>query len=198
MPNFTKPQWILVLLAMLNLAIVLLFPPFDDIAISKHDISVFAGFMFVFSAGERYQINGGLLYLEVTVVAINFLIFWLMIHENQKKKEGEKLSYRSMAMILTACNLVGVLLFPPFEYVSNMTRAVIPTFEGFYFIFSPPPYRVVVTTLLYLEVILVLINAALMLLVFRKPQAGKDAMDNTMNYLAKLKAEAAKQQKAKP
>lgn len=193
MSNLNKPHQMLVLLALFNLAIVLLFPPFDDVAISKHDISVFAGFMFAFSAGERYQVNGALLYLEVTVIAINFLIFWLMIHERLKRKDSRGLSYRNMALILTASNLVGVLLFPPFEYVSNMTKAVIPTFEGFYFIFSPPPYRVVVTPVLYLEVILVLINAALMMLVFKRPQAEEIAIDKTAHYLAKLKAEAAKQ-----
>lgn len=40
---------------------------------------------------------------------------------------------QKILLALTSFNLVIVFLFPPFEYISNMTRAVIPTFEGFYF-----------------------------------------------------------------
>lgn len=190
--TFTKYHQILLSLFAINLAIILLFPPFDDVAVSKYDIAIFAGFMWVFSASEQYQINSALLYLEVTVLLINLFIFWLMINENFRRREEKKFSFRTLAMVLIVLNLVGVLLFPPFEYVSNMTKAVLPTFEGFYFIFTPPPYRVIVTPILYLEVMLVLINGAMMLLIFKDKKSDDESIEKAMHYMAKLKAEAAK------
>jgi hypothetical protein len=190
--KLTKHHQILLLIAAINLAIVLLFPPFDDVAVSKFDMAIFAGFIWVFSASEQYQINSALLYLEVTVILINLFIFWLMINERMRSKSEKKLSFRAIAMILIAVNLVGVLLFPPFEYVSHMTKAVLPTFEGFYFIFNPPQYRVIVTPILYLEVMLVLINGAMMLLVFKEKKDEDASVEQAMHYMAKLKAEAAK------
>jgi hypothetical protein len=77
-------------------------------------------------------------------------------------------------------------MFPPFEYISNMTRAVIPTFEGFYFIFSHPPYRVIVTPILYLEVFFVLINGGLMLLAFKEDTGEAASAEQAMAYMAKL------------
>ena len=86
-------------------------------------------------------------------------------------------------MILVVVNLIGVFLFPPFEYISNMTNAVIPTFEGFYCIFTPPPYRAIVTPILYLEVIFILINGGLMLLAFKQPKDETFTAEQTIAYM---------------
>jgi hypothetical protein len=72
---------------------------------------------------------------------------------------------------LMAINLVLILLFPPFENYYAITKAVVPSFDGFYFLFDDNAQRQIVTTLLYLEVALVLINGGLLWLLFR--QAGK-------------------------
>ena len=69
---------------------------------------------------------------------------------------------------MVALNLVVIILFPPFESVYAITKATIPTFEGFYFIFARQPNHVIVTTILYLEVFFVLINGALFWLIFRE------------------------------
>jgi hypothetical protein len=55
-----------------------------------------------------------------------------------------------------------------------MTRAAIPSFEGFYFLFAHPPYRVIVTPILWLEAIFVLINGGLLLLAFKERQVLRD------------------------
>ena len=75
---------------------------------------------------------------------------------------------QTIALIIAAANIVLILLFPPFESVYAITKASIPTFEGFYFIFARQPNHVIVTTILYLEVFFVLINGALFWLIFRE------------------------------
>jgi hypothetical protein len=47
----------------------------------------------------------------------------------------------------------------------------LPSFDGFYFIFGDHGKRTIVTQLLYLEVIFVLTNGAIMWLLFRKTKA---------------------------
>ena len=68
---------------------------------------------------------------------------------------------------MTAVNLVLVLLFPPFEYFSAITRAALPTFEGFYFLFGDNSQRQLVTPILYIEVALIIINGGLLWLLLK-------------------------------
>jgi hypothetical protein len=190
--NLSKTQKILLALTILNLVIVFLFPPFDDQSVSNNGASIFAGFLFVFDTPHSYLINSSLLYLEVAVVLINLCILWLLTTENTRRQKKKKISFRKAAMGLIGFNLIGVLLFPPFEYISNMTHAIIPTFEGFYFIFSHPPYRVIVTPVLYLEVFFILINGGLMLLAFKDDSSEKITAEQAMVQMAKLQAARAK------
>lgn len=185
----SKIQKILLVITLINLSIVLLFPPYDDYSITNNGAAVFAGFIFVFSElAGNFQLNEALLYLEVAVVLINLGILWLLTTENSRRKTGKKINFRNAAMILVAINLVGVLLFPPFEYISNMTNAVIPTFEGFYFIFSHPPNRVIVTSILYIEVFFVLINGCFLLLAFKGSSATEMTPEQALAYMMKMQA----------
>jgi hypothetical protein len=191
MNKLTKPQMIALIVAALNLMLVFLFPPFNDYSVSKDDIPIFAGFYWVFSPPANYEVNGSLLYLEVAVILINLAIFWLITNEGGRRRKGKNFNYRKISMIIVAINLIGVLLFPPFEYISNMSKAVIPTFEGFYFIFAHPPYRAIVTPVLYLEVMMILVNGGLLLLLFKdKSSAGLGDTDKALAYMAKIKSEA--------
>ncbi|MEZ0315568.1 MAG: hypothetical protein ACAH10_01635 [Methylophilaceae bacterium] len=189
----TKIQKILLLLTVINLAIIFLFPPYDDNSINHNGIGIFSGFLFAFShKPENFVINSSFLYLEVAVVIINLCILLLLTIENARRTKGKKFNFRNASILLVVINLVGVLLFPPFEYISHMTRAVIPTFEGFYFVFDHPPYRAIVTPLLYLEVFVVLINGCLMLLVFKGSKADVYTAEDALSYAAKLKAAKSK------
>lgn len=73
-------------------------------------------------------------------------------------------------LIFAAIDLVVVVLFPPFESVFALTNAALPSFEGFYFLFGQRPNHTIVT-LLYIEVIFVLVNAALAWLIFKQHHA---------------------------
>lgn len=185
----SRAQKLLLIITAINLSIVLLFPPYDDYSITNNGAAVFAGFIFVFAnLAENFQLNEALLYLEVAVILINLGILWLLTTENSRRKASKKINFRNATMILVAINLVGVLLFPPFEYISNMTNAVIPTFEGFYFIFSHPPNRVIVTTILYIEVFFVLINGCFLLLAFKGSHADQLTPEQALAYMMKIQA----------
>lgn len=164
----SKAQKILLALTAFNLALILMFPPFDDYSVTSNNVAIFGGFRCVLSSTPNAVVNASFLFLEIAVVLINAGIFWLVTLENKSRQSSRKLSYRKATLFIVAANLVAVMLFPPFEYISHMTRAALPTFEGFYFLFSRPPYRVIVTPILWLEVIFVLINGGLLLLAFKE------------------------------
>ena len=87
-----------------------------------------------------------------------------------------RISLQNATLLIVAVNLVVILLFPPFDSVFALTKATIPTFEGFYFIFARQANHVIVTTILYIEVFFVLINGAIFWLIFRdKEPGGADA-----------------------
>lgn len=75
---------------------------------------------------------------------------------------------QKIALWVGLANLTVILLFPPFEYFYATSNAVLPTFEGFYFIFSAGPMLTIVTPILYLEVMFVLFNGAVLWLLFRE------------------------------
>ncbi len=170
----SRAQKSLLAMTVLNLALILLFPPFDDYSVTSNDIAIFGGFRFILNSTPNAALNRSFLFLEIAVVLINAAIFWLISLENSSRQEKNKFNYRKATLILVAANLIAILLFPPFEYISNMSRAAIPSFEGFYFLFTRPPYRVIVTPILWLEVIFILINGALLLLAFREKRVLRD------------------------
>lgn len=183
----TRTQKMLLLLSVFNLMVVFLFPPFDDYAMSSNGAGTFAGFYFVFHEAQNLRLNSSFLYLEVAVVLINLAVLWLLTLEDKRRKR-KRFNFRKMAMLLIVINLIGVVLFPPFEYVGNMTNAMIPTFEGFYFIFSHPPYRAIVTPVLYLEVFFILINGGLMLLAFKENPFAPDTTLPGKSYSARVRS----------
>jgi hypothetical protein len=155
-------------IAAANLLVVLLFPPFDQYSIANSRVPIFAGFAFINSHDQYNVVNTGVLLLEMLVVAINTAIAWLLLSNRAGAPQGRRrVSYQNAVLVIVGFNLVLVLLFPPFESIFAMTNAAIPTFEGFYLILTRQPNHTIVATLLYLEVIFVLVNGALMWLMFR-------------------------------
>ncbi|HKA38604.1 MAG TPA: hypothetical protein VKD25_02440 [Burkholderiales bacterium] len=81
--------------------------------------------------------------------------------------------HQRIAVAIAAANLLVMLLFPPFDYRSLAT-AFPPAFAGFYFAFTPPAHGQLNTTLLTLEVMVVLVNAALAWWLLRDRASGAD------------------------
>ncbi len=162
-------QRIALIVAVANLALLAIFPPFDYLSLQRGNIPTFDGFYFAFGSHPNRVMNADFLILELIVVLINAGIALLLLRDAPalaKRRPGGNRSQR-IVLALVAVNLVLVLLFPPFEYFSAITKAALPTFEGFYFLFGDNSQRQMVTSILYIEVALVVINGGLLWLLFK-------------------------------
>ncbi len=163
-----RNQAIMLAIVAANIVLILLFPPFDIYSIANSKVPIFGGFNFIFNRNQYMIINSGVLYLELFVVLINASIAWLLLRPPKTEVRRSRMKLQNATLIVVAVNLVVIMLFPPFESVFTLSKAAIPNFEGFYFIFVRPPHHVIVTSILYLEVFLILINGALFWLIFRE------------------------------
>jgi len=164
-----RPQAIALTIAALNLALLLLFPPHDYVSLQRGNIPTFDGFYWAFSTLPNRVLNRDFLTLEIMVIAINAAIAWLLLRGSDRVRHSPGMTRLQRGVLwLVAVNLVLMLLFPPFENYGAITKAVIPTFEGFYFVFGDNSKRQIITSILYIEVMLMLINGALAWLLFRR------------------------------
>ena len=164
-----RNQTIVLALAAVGLALILLFPPYDQSSIANFKVPIFAGFYLFFAPPPSGAVNAGVLLLEVFVVLINTGIGWLLLQARPAgAAPNRRIGYQNAALIFAGVNLILVVLFPPFESVFALTNAALPTFEGFYPIFNKQPNHTIVTTLLQLEIIFILINGALAWLIFKQ------------------------------
>ncbi|MSQ72152.1 MAG: hypothetical protein EXR27_12795 [Betaproteobacteria bacterium] len=163
-----KYQWLTVAVAVLNVALILLFPPFDYMSLTRASAPIFDGFYFVFDDNAPRIVNSSFLQIEIFVVLINASIAWLLLRDSPGKQEGRRVDWQKVVLFGVGLNLLLVLLFPPMENYYALTRAALPSFDGFYFLFGDHAKRALVTQILYLEVIFVLVNGAMLWMLFRK------------------------------
>ncbi len=167
-----RKQKIALWLGMANLAIILLFPPFDSFPATDTRALIFAGFQFAFAHDRNEVVNGSVLFLEIVVLLVNVGVAWLLLRDVRHAFGTKRhFNYQNAILLVVAANLTVILLFPPFEHIDAVTGALLPTFQGFYFIFAAGPMLTIVAPILYLEVIFVLFNGALLWLLFRKDKA---------------------------
>ncbi len=181
-----KYQWITLTAALVNLALVWLFPPFDYLSATRNNVPTFDGFHFRFGdAGVNLQINANFLQLEYFVILLNAAIAWLLFKSRGAAKAAprKKIDWQRIVLIGVGLNLMLVLLFPPMENFYAVSRAALPSFDGFYFLFGDHGARTIVTQLLYIEVIFVLVNGAILWLLFRKTR--DDVSDAVLAAMAR-------------
>ena len=179
-----RNQKVALAVAAANLIIILLFPPYDQYSIATSKLPVFAGFHPAFLAPPYSEINTSVLWLEALVVLVNAGIAWLLLQDKPALATRKWIGLQNATLIFTGVNLVLVLLFPPFESVYAITKAAIPTFEGFYFIFSQKPSHIIVTSLLYIEVSFILVNGALLWLIFKPKSSDELAAEQLRAFAA--------------
>lgn len=169
----------------------MLFPPYDYASLQRGNIPTFDGFYFAFGQHHNRVINANFLTLEVLVVLINASIAWLLLRPRTKATEksgpGGNRNQR-IVLGLLSMNLVLMILFPPFENFTAITKAALPTFEGFYFIFGDNSVRQIVTPILYIELALALINGGLLWLLFRDKTAGEISAEQMRDMAKRLQA----------
>lgn len=164
-----RNQGIALTILAFNLALVLAFPPHDYLSLQQGNIATFDGFYWVLARPANRVVNGDFLTLEMLVLGINAAIAWLLLRTPKADGRHPRATAAQKSVLgLVAANLVLILLFPPFENYQALTRAVLPTFDGFYFVFGDNVRRLIVTPVLYIEIILVLANGALAWLFFQR------------------------------
>lgn len=162
-----SPQKTIVIVAAINLALMLLFPPHDSLSLWRGGAPTLDGFYFLFDRHYNKQTNGDLLTLEILWLFINAAFAWLLL-QNYRPGEGI-MSCRAAVIAFVIANLAVILLFPPFENYASTTRMSGTWFDGFYFAFGDKLHRRFYVPLLYMEVLWVLVNGAVLWLLFREP-----------------------------
>jgi hypothetical protein len=163
-----RPLLIALVIAALNLLLMLLFPPYDYTSLQRGNVPTFDGFYFAFADHAGRKVNGDFLTLEIIVVLINACIAWLLLRERplgQRTPGGNR--YQRGVLWFTGANLMLMVLFPPFQNYAAITKAALPTFEGFYFLFADNSQRQLVASILYIEVALILVNGGILWLLLK-------------------------------
>ncbi len=170
-----------------NLALLWLFPPFDSFSSTDTKALIFAGFHFRFARAVNEVINGDVLFLEIMVLLVNVGIAWLLLRD-VKNITGMKgrINYQNAILLVVAANLTVIMLFPPFQLFYAVTGALLPNFQGFYFIFMVDPMLTIVTPILYLEVIFVLFNGAVLWLLFNRVDERELSPQEAVELMRKL------------
>ncbi len=182
-----RNQQIAVGVGLCNFVLLLLFPPFDSLSLTDANALIFAGFNFAFARSAHEAINTDVLFLENVVLLVNIGIAWLLLRDTPDKKgQSGFLTAQNGVLLVVAVNLIVILLFPPFEFVYAVTKATIPTFQGFYFIFSAGPMMTIITPILYLEVMFVLFNGGLLWLFFRKKKEPELSPQEAMLLMQRI------------
>lgn len=174
-------------LGAVNLLLLWLFPPFDSVSFTDTQAPIFAGFHFRFARAVNEAINGDVLFLEIVALLVNTGIAWLLLRD-AKNIIGmeERFNYQNTILLVIAANLTVIILFPPFQFFYAVTSALLPTFQGFYFIFMAGPLLTIVTPILYLEVIFVLFNGAVLWLLFNRVKERELSPQEAMELMRKL------------
>lgn len=150
-----------------NIALTVLFPPMDSIALGRGGAQTLDAFYFIFDRQYGKVINSDLLLIELYWVLANAAVGWLLLRRYDATSAG--CSRRTGLLILVAANFLLIWLFPPFENYASTSRPAGTHFDSFYFIFGDKWQRRFYVPLLYMEVLWVLINGAVLWLLFRDP-----------------------------
>ena len=168
-----RSQGLLLAVALADVAIMLLFPPYDSLGIWRGGTATFDAFYFVFDRHYNRFVNANLLFIELYWLLANAALGWLLLRNY--REGGGIMSRRSATLWLAAANLALFFLFPPFENYGSTTRMSGTWFDGFYFVFGDKWQRRFYVPLLYFEVLIVLINSAVLWLLFRDKPAQEPA-----------------------
>ena len=174
-------------LGMFNLALLWLFPPFDSFSFTDTKSPIFAGFHFRYARAVNETVNGDVLFLEMVVLLVNVGVAWLLLRDvKDTSGSKERYNYQNAILLVMAVNLTVIMLFPPFQLFYAVTSALLPTFEGFYFIFLAGPMLTIVTPILYLEVVFVLFNGSVLWLLFNRVKEHEVSPQEAAKIMRKL------------
>jgi len=155
-----KFQLTVLIAALANLALLLLFPPFNSQSLLRAGPASFDAFYPAFDAPVHATLNSGLLYLEIFFVLVNAVLAWLLLQGAPQQPSRPRVRWQNVLQWLVIANLLLILLFPPFE--TQPDRA----FEGFRFALSGSVQRGIFLPFLFLELFLLALDASALWLAF--------------------------------
>jgi hypothetical protein len=162
-----KYQAAALIVAAINLLLMLLFPPYDYLSNTHNNVPNFDGFLFVFGDHSNRTVNANFLSIEIFIVLTNATIVWLL--QRDRVRLRRRLDRQNLVLLGVALNLLLALLFPPFQNNYAVSKALLPSFDGFYFVFGDNSGRVMVAPMLWVEVVFILVNGAVLWLLFQRP-----------------------------
>src|SRR6267378_3741156 len=110
-----KFQLTVLIAALANLALLLLFPPFNSQSLWRAGPPSFDAFYPAFDAPVNATLNSGLLYLEIFFVLVNAVLAWVLLQGAPQEPSRPRVRWQSVLQWLVIANLLLILLFPPFE-----------------------------------------------------------------------------------
>ena len=169
-----KYQRLIITVAIIDLIIMVMVPPFADRPLSRSSLPSFDGFYPIFTKIGTQPIHRELLTMQVVLVLVNALIAWfaLQIH---RRTEFHNYDYGKAIFAFAGANILVMIAFPPFQPYASSLREATPSFDGFGFYFGPRSARSVFMPLLYIEIIFVVVNALSVFLLFNVVQRSEDA-----------------------
>ncbi len=169
-----KYQRLVIIVALINALIMVLFPPFNSQPLAKGMLPSFDGFYPLISHIGSKQIHKELLTLQLMFLSINTLIAWLVLQTKKHQDDIPAFSFMQGIVWFLVLNLALIFIFPPFEPYQSMLRSDGSSFDSFYFAFGDRSRRPLFVPLLYLECLLVVINALTFLLLFNAVKRSDD------------------------
>ena len=155
-----KFQLTVLIAALANLALMLIFPPFNSQSLFRAGPASFDAFYPAFDAPVSATLNSGLLYLEIFFVLVNAVLAWVLLQGAPQQPSRPRVRWQNVLQWVVIANLLLILLFPPFE--TQPDRA----FEGFRFALGGSVQRGIFLPFLFLELFLLALDAAALWLAF--------------------------------
>ena len=166
-----RAQSIVLAVLAANIAAMLLFPPYDSLSLARASGETFDAFYFALQRNLNKVVDANLLLLELYWAVINAALAWLLLRPRPLGSE-RLISAPAGVLVIAALNLCVVMAFPPFENYASTLRSAGSYFDGFYFAFGDKRQRSFYFPLLYMEVLWILVNAALLWLLLRNEPRG--------------------------
>lgn len=179
-----KYQRLVMIVALIDVLIMILFPPFNNRPFARGMPDSFEGFYPIYAALGDKPINTALLTLQLMFVGANALAAWLVLQTKKHHEDIPTFLYVEGIGWFVAFNLAIVFLFPPFEPYQSLQKSAGSSFDSFYFVFGDRSKRPFYIPLLQLEVIWVVINALAFWLLFNAVKRNDDMARQKIMALA--------------
>ncbi len=166
-------QRLVAIAAVINIMLMMLFPPFNELPLARGALPSFDGFHPLVARFGLKPIATDLLSIQIFFVIANALAAFLCLR-NEPGKRLPEFRYERAIGIFVVVNAAVVLLFPPFEPYPSLLRSVGSSFDSFNFILGNRVSRPIFVPLLYLECVFIAVNALSMWLLFNTVKRKHD------------------------